>query len=161
MRAFQVILLAVGYVAVSFTAVVVGAVWYQRVTGAQAVGFDGWFERLDATKAGFTDPEKYRDWAAAEQTKQRVAAERQRRDKEAAEKSSSGEITDFQLLYALKDVIDANGYFCARIIGAWASGQDEFGNQVRIVCPGDSLSGTRFRVSVNPLTRRATVRLGW
>jgi hypothetical protein len=65
------------------------------------------------------------------------------------------------VLSSLRDVITDNGYACTRIIGAWTFGSDEIGNQIRVVCPGNSIEGTRYRVSVNNETKRVLVRVGW
>jgi hypothetical protein len=50
------------------------------------------------------------------------------------------EATKRELLTFINDA----GYYCGRVIGAWQFGTDEYGIQIRVVCPGDTTDGTRF-----------------
>ena len=70
-------------------------------------------------------------------------------------------ISDQAAIDTLRALILQGGFSCPRIIVAFAAEIDEYGNQFRVVCPGSTIEGTRFRVSVNPETKRVKVQSGW
>lgn len=71
------------------------------------------------------------------------------------------ELKDPAALADLVRIIESNGYFCPRVIGAWAMGIDgAYGPTFNVVCPGDTAMGTRYKVSM-PSRGVFRVRVGW
>jgi hypothetical protein len=75
---------------------------------------------------------------------------------------AADEITSAEALIVYAMLIESKGFNCAKATKAWSSGTDEFGDQVRVVCPGgNGPDGLRYRISLNPRTKNLVVRHGW
>lgn len=73
---------------------------------------------------------------------------------------ADGRVTDPAALSGLALIIQGNGHFCPRVIGAWAMGLDgAFGPTLNVVCPGSTVQGTRYKVSM-PSRGTYKVRVG-
>jgi hypothetical protein len=65
-------LLSLGYIVVTSMGAIVGRVWFDRAAEAERLGFNTYFERYYAARAGFRTGPEYRYWLNNERVKEQM-----------------------------------------------------------------------------------------